>query len=290
MGFVSVCWHQRSAKFARKPVGFHSRCPREQAARVSLWSQSSLMFEDNHLLIPISGFPSLRYFPSNSVHYSLLSNPNSSLCSAQRSPLLLLQPLSPHCIACKLPPWPSSSQAQLHICPLSNPFLSVGHRTLTLPHLILGALSPSLPSHFSPLPWSAAQSSWSPLLLIQSLCSLSCWSSFSHCLHLSTHQLPAGQNTDPFILSSRTLMKNYSWNTVRWLKPTIAPKEVLLPFLEPTTTIYMSAPWTCLRKHSCWKLTYPHREKVKFQQDQLPGLAYSSWKREITEMSIQIWE
>lgn len=80
---------------------FHSRCASEQAAPSVPLLSSSFHTSDpslspaSHLLISISGFPSLRYFPKNSVHYSLLSNPTSSLCSARRTPWLLFQPPSP---------------------------------------------------------------------------------------------------------------------------------------------------------------------------------------------------
>lgn len=141
-------------------------------------SDSSLSptLEDEHVLIFISGFPSPRYFPSNSEHHPLLSNPAFRLCSAQRPPWLLLQPPSPYCTAPMLPSWSPSPR----LSSMLAPFLTLSFSsTPSSPKLVLGALSPSLLSPFSPLPWIAAQISFSPLLLIACPCSFSRWSSFS---------------------------------------------------------------------------------------------------------------
>lgn len=216
LGCLSICWQQRSAKFAIfpfqvpkwasspclslwSPALFTPQIP--HSVQPHIWGQSSA-----HLYFWLSKY--FRYFPSNSVHYSLLSNPTSSLCSAQRSPWLLFQPLSPHCGACKLLSWPSSSQGSGPHLPSfrlfssswpQNPHFATSHNggSFSIPPLsflstamicsskLLVSLAPHLLSVF-------------PLL----------WSSFSHCLHLSTHQLPAGQNSPIYLVLQDTPEKN----------------------------------------------------------------------------------
>jgi len=117
-------------------------------------------------------------------------------------------------------------------------------------------LSPPLFSPFSLLPWFAAQISLPPLLLIHSLCSFSCLSSFSTPFFSPAHYLLARSTQIPsarLSLASISSLANSpqdkpqthfssplghshgkcSAGTVQWPKLTPAPKENHVPPLTP---------------------------------------------------------
>lgn len=141
--------------------------------------RSSPALQDEHMLIFISGFPSPRYFPSNSEshppafqpHFQTLLSPKNSSASPPTSSSLLVHTHVATLI--------SLSQAQLHARSLPDSLLPVVHSTPSLPKLVQGALSPPLLSPFSPLLWAAAQ-----------IPCLPCSSSTAHVPSPAGHRLP----------------------------------------------------------------------------------------------------